>query len=135
MNYKEQAGKWMVSDTEEYWNEIEFFDTPDEAVKYGREIYEDKDSDDVFFIGRVKPQGIMAHLLGEYVLESIVSSHLDEHGEFAENYLRDVKKEHTKILDQRLEEVLKNWAEEFGYQPNYFMVENIQEVKIWDGEE
>lgn len=133
MNYKEQEGKWTVSDNDELFREGEYFDTPEEAIAYGREEYTDGQT--CFFIGRVESVGIMADSLAEEVVERISEIHYSEHGELAEDYLDSVTKEHSDELDERLQEVIAKWAEEFGYLPNYFLIGEMQTIEIDGGAE
>ena len=63
------------------------------------------------------------------VLEEIEEQHQSNDGEFADDYLHDVKREHIKELDSLLENVILKWAEEHGYLPNYFRVTDVELVE------
>lgn len=126
---RENQGKWTASQDEEYWNEHEFFDTREEAVAFG--LKRAKESGwTVFYVGQVKAMEIRASGLGDQLLDAISTDHYDNHGEFAEDYLTKVDKEHLRILDEKLEEVVRAWADEYGYQPDYFLIEGTEEIIV-----
>lgn len=49
-----------------------------------------------------------------------------EYGESAENYLQNVKDKHIKILEDKLNIVLKDWIEKYNYTPTYYKINNIK---------
>lgn len=49
---------------------------------------------------------------------------------WAEEYLYDVKSEHQKELEEKLNQVFSEWIEKYGYEPRWFNAHNIRAVTI-----
>lgn len=62
------------------------------------------------------------------VLETVQDDAYDQCGDFAIDYLDDVKKIHKQELGEMLTKVFNDWAEEYGYKPPFFTVENVRKV-------
>jgi hypothetical protein len=122
-------GKYTISNDIEYWNEREFFDTREQAILFGMERAKEKEWFE-FYVGKVENQEIRAKNLGENILEIIANNHYNEDGEFAEYYLENVENAHMEILDKRIEKIISEWANEFNYQPSYFLVRGTEEIDV-----
>lgn len=66
----------------------------------------------------------------EYLLEIVGDRAYDDVGEVAEDYLRNVKKEDLKELDQELNEVFDKWKKKYGYEASFYHVGNIETIKV-----
>ena len=139
---KDLDRKWVCSLNEEHWEAIEYFDTKEEAVKYGIEVVkkfnknpEEEYLDDgmgstpeeivtMFYVGQIIGSGIPFDV--DYLIEQVQESAYDDGGEFAEDYLDDVTKEDK----EELEELVLNWFTEHNYMPTWFSVYYIDEVIV-----
>lgn len=119
--------QWTISNNEEWFNEEYFFDTKEEAIEFGK-TYEDFEGRS-FFVGKIREVKMMCDELAIPVLEQIQEQHIDQDSEFAETYLDNVKREHIKELDVLLEIAVLDWAEKYGYLPNYFRVTDVEPVE------
>ena len=120
--------QWTISDNEEWFNEGCYFDTKEAAIEFGK-TYEDFEGGS-FFVGKIREVKMMCDQLAINVLEEIEQQHQNNDGEFADDYLHDVKREHIEELDGLLENVILKWAEEHGYLPNYFRVNSIENIDM-----
>ncbi len=120
-------GKWTISQSDEYFNECEFFNSKEEAINFGKR-YEEFEGEG-FYVGKVKEVKIMASALGDWTIEKIQDIHCDNHGEFAADYLLVVNQNHIDELDNAIEKVITNWADKHKYQPNYFLVNEIEWIE------
>ena len=119
--------QWTISDNEEWFNEEYFFDTKEEAIEFGK-TYEDFRGTG-FFVGKISEVRMICDELAINVLEEIEQQHQNNDGEFADDYLHDVKREHIKELDVLLEMTILDWAEKYRYLPNYFRVTDVESVE------
>ena len=119
--------RWTISDNEEWFNEEYFFDTKEEAIEFGK-TYEDFRGTG-FFVGKISEVRMICDELAINVLEEIEQQHQNNDGEFADDYLHDVKREHIKELDVLLEMTILDWAEKYRYLPNYFRVTDVESVE------
>lgn len=65
-----------------------------------------------------------------FTLDHISNAAYDEGGEYAEDYLSDVSKEQEADLDKRVADVVNQWADDHGLQPNFYQVKNVQELRF-----
>jgi hypothetical protein len=134
------VGKWMFNiGGYDIWTGEEF-DTNQKAIEEGRleVIAENKinlergfaneaiKSFDVGQIASVSPCGVDV----DSILENIAENTGDEVGEVAEDYLMDVANEDAAELEEKLNEVLFTWMKKHNYEPNFFVMENIEEIEI-----
>lgn len=130
-------GKWMFNIGEsELWIGEEY-DTREEAIEKGKSeakdfnawrIKEGRAAFISFVIGQISeihPSGVDVDFILENVAENTVQGM-----EAGENYLSDVTDEHRDELEQKLNDVLFIWMKEHGYEPDFFIIENIEEVTI-----
>lgn len=104
------------------------FDTKEEAIKEGETEAREYEKDS-FFVARAvftfKP-----HIDAENVIEEIQQNAYDNGGEYAETYLDDVKREHRDELEEKLNEVLSNWINKYGYTPDFYSVEDVETYRL-----
>lgn len=68
------------------------------------------------------------------IIEAAVCQADDEgFGEWADDYLSDVKKEHREELEENLEKVFQEWIEKYNYHANFYKV-NSYSVYRYDEE-
>ncbi|WP_010497715.1 hypothetical protein [Paenibacillus elgii] len=129
MNQKE--GKWRFYwGNSDIWNDGDDYDTKEDAIEAAlSEEYRWTDRD-TFRVGQIKCCTNDVKLYAGSVLEQIADHVYDEVGEVAEDYLRHVKNEHESILEERLNKVIKEWMNEFGYYPDFYKIVNVEEVKV-----
>lgn len=141
-------GKWILNDeNSEYWNASDSFDSREEAVTKGKEVLkiynastlEQKkrislsdigfsqntyDNIESFDVGQIQRATIAKN--GERFVDMVAEEAYEEYGEFAEDYLSDVKKEHLDELGL----LLHGWFEKHNYMPAFFMVENVSTIRL-----
>ena len=59
----------------------------------------------------------------------------DEGCEVSEDYLRDVSDAELYQLEKMLTETFNKWARETGNEPNFFVVKDVKEYSLEDGNE
>ena len=113
----------------EIWNTAgEFYYTKEDAIAAGK-IFAESEGLTTFEVGE-KLEITMPGIDTDSVLEHIAESVYDEVGEVAEDYLNDVKNEHQLELEEKLNEVLFNWADKYGYHPKSWKIVNIETVRL-----
>lgn len=139
---KEMHEKWMCSIDQEYWQAAEYFNTKEEAVEFGIKSIqtfnknpEDECLDDEmgstpeevvtsFFVGQAFCPGIPFNV--DDLLERIQEAAYENGGEFAEDYLDDVTKEHREELD----DLIQNWFIKHKYLPSWYNIYEIDEISV-----
>lgn len=121
-------GKWCYSFNEENYEGD--FDTKEQAIAEAIWYYkEDDDIDqDIIWVGQTKAISLGVNV--DRIIEDLGEEAYDQSGEYAEDYLTDVKKSHQRILEERLNNVLYSWMKEFKYEPNFYTVENVEEIEV-----
>lgn len=64
-----------------------------------------------------------------FTLDHISNAAYDEGGEYADGYLEGVTKEQESDLDKRIADVVNQWADDHGLQPNFYRVANVKEIR------
>jgi hypothetical protein len=109
------AGKWGWSTCRErYYGD---FETREEALAEGRSM----DPHSGIFTAQYEAIHVPG-LCAVHVIDEIEDAAYSEVGEAAEGWLSGTTKDERKILEDRLNEVLFKWLEEFGYKPNFAAV-------------
>ena len=121
-------GKWTISQDDEYFNEYEYFRTKEDAIEFGK-IYEEF-AGLSFYVGKVRKVDILANGLSDYVIDKISDVHYANHGEFAADYLNYIKTDDMDKLDDVIEKSIIEWANKYGYQPDYFLVDEIDWIDV-----
>lgn len=113
----------------EIWNTAgEFYYTKEEAIAEGK-IFAIAEGLTEFAVGE-KLEISMPGIDTDWLLERISESVYDEVGEAAETYLEDVEEEHRDELEEKLNEVLFDWATKYGYHPTCWKVVNIETITL-----
>lgn len=120
-------GKWTIGKNEESFYEYEYFDTKEEAIEFGKE-YDGFDGKG-FYVGQIESIPMCAGSLGVQVIEFIQTVHADNDGEYGQDYLDDVKREHIEELDKMIEKAVLEWATKYDYHPKHFFVINIEFIE------
>lgn len=118
--------KWGYSLNGEDYDGL--YDTKEDAIKQGF-IDAQEYGKEVFFVAKAVIT-FQPHVYAEGIIEEIQENAYDEGGEYAETYLDDVKREHLEELEEKLNEVLSNWINKYEYNPNFYSVEDIEEVQV-----
>ena len=69
------------------------------------------------------------------VIERLQDDADDEAYEASEDYLQDVSDEEANRLEAMLTETFNKWAKETGNEPNFFVVKDVKEYSLEDGNE
>ena len=69
------------------------------------------------------------------IIERLQDDADDEAYEASEDYLQDVSDEEANKLEAMLTETFNKWARETGNEPNFFVVKDIKEYSLEDGNE
>ena len=69
------------------------------------------------------------------IIENLQCDADDEAYEAAEDYLRYVSDDEANKLGQMLTEAFNKWAKETGNEPNFFVVKDVKEYSLEDGNE
>jgi len=123
-------GKWTVSDNEERWECGETFDTRDEAISYGLNVYASEqglEDGRRIWVGQVS--AITADtLVGTISADSLIET-MDLHlydliGDVSDDGI-DAPLEAVHDLDEQLERVLRNWLKTHDLVPDMCQLEHI----------
>ena len=69
------------------------------------------------------------------IIERLQDDADDEAYEASEDYLQDVSDEEANKLEAMLTETFNKWARETGNEPNFFVVKDVKEYSLEDGNE
>ncbi|MGG1652234.1 hypothetical protein ABHN03_03800 [Paenibacillus sp. NRS-1775] len=131
--------QWTFNDIEHWDGEIEeCFDTRTEAIEAGKKYFgfknyygdEDKTGFYDFYIGQTFEVLNDIRINLEKVLDDISTFLYNRVSDSAIDYLNDVKPEDRKVLDLRLTQVVHEWIKEFGYEPKFFKIGNIEKIEM-----
>lgn len=123
-----QDGRWVYSLNEEIFNTGEYFNTKEEAVESGKEDLTWEGKYPTFYVGQVKSVDFALGVDTDGILEHIAQNVYDEVGEVSETYLYNVDKEHHNILEENLNNVVRQWMDQYGYNPEFYQVINIEKI-------
>lgn len=118
-------------DDEYYVSDL--FDTREEAIEAAKKEWNDNNYENDY------PEKII-HLAEAFLYEddfnSLTNTLLCEiqeranwENEYAESYMC-LTFDHREILVERLKKMIKNFQKEFGYQPNFYNIERLEQVKF-----
>ena len=121
------TGKWCYSHDEEHF--YGDFDTKEEAIEEA--IYAlDETGADFAMIWVGEEADISIHLCAHVVLDQLAEDAYEEAGEHAEKFLQHVEKEHEEELEKELNQVIKTWMKKHKYEPTFYTVKNVEEIKV-----
>jgi hypothetical protein len=114
------SGKYVISLSDESFHS-QLYDSKEEAIKYGREIYDD---DGAFYVGRAK--NVHLHIGVDEVLERLSENLYDNVGEVAENFEWDDRqfKKAEAIIEEAVSKIEK------VIPPRCYLVEDIERIEI-----
>ncbi|MET3508270.1 hypothetical protein [Halalkalibacter oceani] len=117
-------GKWCYSFNEENFEGD--FDTRDDAIGEGLYYYEE-DNQSELYVGQAQEVSLGVNI--DFIVEQLGEDAYEQCGEVAEDYLCNVKSEHREILEDKMNDVLQKWMDEFKYNPTFYTVGNVEKVK------
>jgi hypothetical protein len=127
-----QKENWVVEliDADnEYWSpDAEGYNTKEEAIKDGI-IMAKEEGLNIFRIGR-KEDVQIPHVWVDSLLENMRDTLSCEVGEFAEDYLDDVKEEHEKELEENINDLFQEWSIKYNYAPNCFQIFDWEFINV-----
>lgn len=130
----EQTNKFSYS----FYEDIDYsceYDSVEEALAAAKA---DAKNDDEFkdaktvYIGRVYK--FVPEIDAWSIIENLQCDADDEAYEVAEDYLRDVSDAELYKLEKMLTETFNKWARETGNEPNFFVVKDVVEYSLEEGE-
>lgn len=108
------------------WTTDIWFFTKEEAIRAGK-IMAKSEGLITFEVGQKEEVGYPV-IDVDQVIEHLAEQIYNEVGEAAEDYLDDVSKEHEEELEEGLNEVLYNWIQRYGYEPNCYRITSIETI-------
>lgn len=120
---------WCYSYNEENFHGD--FETREEALAEALECSDGEHS--VIYLGN--PEKPSLSVSADRILDDLAESAYEQCGEYAEGYLAYVhkNKEAYNALDERINDVVQAWMKRFGYEPYFYKVVNVEEVRIKEG--
>ena len=130
-----QANKFSYSFYESFNYSCEY-DSIEEALEAAKldakNDDEFKDMDTVY-VGRI--YRFVPEVDAWSIIERLQDDADDEAYEASEDYLQDVSDEEANKLEAMLTETFNKWARETGNEPNFFVVKDVKEYSLEDGNE
>ena len=130
-----QTNKFSYS----FYEDIDYsceYDSVEEALEAAKldakNDDEFKDMDTVY-VGRI--YRFVPEVDAWSIIERLQDDADDEAYEASEDYLQDVSDEEANKLEAMLTETFKKWARETGNEPNFFVVKDVKEYSLEDGNE
>ena len=131
----ERTNKFSYSFYEDFDYSCEY-DSIDEALEAAKldakNDDEFKDMDTVY-VGRI--YRFVPEVDAWSIIERLQDDADDEAYEASEDYLQDVSDEEANKLEAMLTETFNKWARETGNEPNFFVVKDVKEYSLEDGNE
>lgn len=131
----EQTNKFSYS----FYEDIDYsceYDSIEEALEAAKldakNDDEFKDMDTVY-VGRI--YRFVPEVDAWSIIERLQDDADDEAYEASEDYLQDVSDEEANKLEAMLTETFNKWARETGNEPNFFVVKDVKEYSLEDGNE
>ena len=130
----EQTNKFSYSFYEDFDYSCEY-DSVEEALAAAK--LDAKNADEfkdakVVYIGRVYK--FVPEIDAWSIIERLQDDADDEAYEASEDYLQDVSDEEANKLEAMLTETFNKWAQETGNEPTFFVVKDIVEHSLEEGE-
>ena len=103
------------------------FNSKEEALADARK---EADADYLLvYIGEVNYYEEDCSGLANDIIETLRERAYDEVDDLADNYM-DLTKEEEKILEERLKKVILDFQKEFGYEPTFFTVSDVETINL-----
>lgn len=134
-------GKWFIDFKDsEVWDTSEEFNTPEEAIKYGKDVLIDDKKQpeesqeyfgrESFKIGQLR--WFKPVICIETLIENLQDNAYDTCGEVSDGYL-DIKDEDINKLSEMINETLDEWANKTGNHATFGTIENVKTIYLNDG--
>ena len=131
----EQTNKFSYSFYEdiEYSSEYDSVEEALEAAKLDAKNDDEFKDMDTVYVGRI--YRFVPEVDAWSIIERLQDDADDEAYEASEDYLQDVSDEEANKLEAMLTETFNKWARETGNEPNFFVVKDVKEYSLEDGNE
>ena len=131
----EQTNKFSYSFYEdiEYSSEYDSVEEALEAAKFDAKNDDEFKDMDTVYVGRI--YRFVPEVDAWSIIERLQDDADDEAYEASEDYLQDVSDEEANKLEAMLTETFNKWARETGNEPNFFIVKDVKEYSLEDGNE
>lgn len=131
----EQTNKFSYSFYEdiEYSSEYDSVEEALEAAKFDAKNDDEFKDMDTVYVGRI--YRFVPEVDAWSIIERLQDDADDEAYEASEDYLRDVSDAEIYKLEKMLTETFNQWARETGNEPNFFVVKDVKEYSLEDGNE
>lgn len=131
----EQTNKFSYSFYEniEYSSEYDSVEEALEAAKLDAKNDDEFKDMDTVYVGRI--YRFVPEVDAWSIIERLQDDADDEAYEASEDYLQDVSDEEANKLEAMLTETFNQWARETGNEPNFFVVKDVKEYSLEDGNE
>ena len=131
----EQTNKFSYSFYEdiEYSSEYDSVEEALEAAKFDAKNDDEFKDMDTVYVGRI--YRFVPEVDAWSIIERLQDDADDEAYEASEDYLQDVSDEEANKLEAMLTETFNKWARETGNEPNFFVVKDVKEYSLEDGNE
>ena len=131
----ERTNKFSYSFYEdiEYSSEYDSVEEALEAAKLDAKNDDEFKDMDTVYVGRI--YRFVPEVDAWSIIERLQDDADDEAYEASEDYLQDVSDEEANKLEAMLTETFNKWARETGNEPNFFVVKDIKEYSLEDGNE
>ena len=131
----EQTNKFSYSFYEdiEYSSEYDSVEEALEAAKLDAKNDDEFKDMDTVYVGRI--YRFVPEVDAWSIIERLQDDADDEAYEASEDYLRDVSDAEIYKLEKMLTETFNQWARETGNEPNFFVVKDVKEYSLEDGNE
>ena len=131
----ERTNKFSYSFYEdiEYSSEYDNVEEALEAAKLDAKNDDEFKDMDTVYVGRI--YRFVPEVDAWSIIERLQDDADDEAYEASEDYLQDVSDEEANKLEAMLTETFNKWARETGNEPNFFVVKDVKEYSLEDGNE
>ena len=125
--------KWICGRNEDDWDGYDEFDTKEEAIEWGRSVYQTYDVDG-FLVGIKKNHELDKNIVDiDHILEHVNSVACDDMGENAEHvedYLLDLEEGQKEELEKELNKAFHVWIRKHKLEPTFFEVNKVEEISL-----
>ena len=117
----------------EYSSEYDSVEEALEAAKLDAKNDDEFKDMDTVYVGRI--YRFVPEVDAWSIIERLQDDADDEAYEASEDYLQDESDEEANKLEAMLTETFNKWARETGNEPNFFVVKDVKEYSLEDGNE
>lgn len=121
--------RWIYSESEDiFWEYSDEFDSKEEAIESAKD--DDEIENNGVYVGK-KVEPSISDIDLDLLLENVaLNSTIGCEDGVGDDFLMNIKKEHYNELEKSINEIFFNWIKKYGYQPDWFIVENIEYVDL-----